>query len=152
MGMLSRLGKAGGQFLQNMDSAGGFAHPAETASLLPLSGAGGGAVGGAVANGIMTLPGEGDPYDAMGDMATGAAMGAGLGMGLGGKRALMALVRALKEQHPDMPDELVLDTAHKLLATKAGDQSVGQFRAEVMSPRRFGSQAQGNPNDIWGHD
>ena len=58
----------------------------------------------------------------VGGMAAGAAMGAAGGM----RHIVMAIAKALKQQHPQAPDEMILQKAMEM-AQKQGGQAGGMM-------------------------
>lgn len=113
MGLLSRLGN---QFSADMPLRG----MAEDAG----RGAAYGTVGGAALGGMSGGPDEGGFSPGVG-MLGGAAGGAAAGGAMGARHIVMAIARALKQQHPDAPDELILQEAMKLAKQQGGGMPPG---------------------------
>lgn len=110
MGLFSRLSREGGETL---DMMGGNA---------VLGGALGG-IAGATASGKDYQQG-GSP-DVLSNILTGAAFGGGGAAGVAGlggaKRMIGMIMEALKRQHPEAPDELLLTEAMKIMKQQGGD-------------------------------
>jgi hypothetical protein len=71
-------------------------------------------------------------------LAAGAAGGAALGAAGGMRHIIMTLARALKQQNPQVPDEMILQKAMEI-AQKQGGQAGG------MMPPMGGGMPPGGP-------
>lgn len=87
-----------------------------------------GGTGGALAGG---LAGAGMPPEMQGmvnpgtGLAAGAAGGAALGAAGGMRHIIMTLARALKQQNPQVPDEMILQKAMEIAQKQGGGMPPG---------------------------
>lgn len=134
MGLFSRIGK---EWANEAKQPAGSTLGQYIGGPLMMGGIGAGLGGGAGA----AFGSEGGTKGAL-DGATfgGGIMGAGLGAVGGAASGSMALrqlvvsiARAIKQRAPDMPDEMAMQQAMKILQTKRGPQNVGMFKDEVLN-------------------
>lgn len=113
MGLLSRIGTAAGSGLREMGSnmEAGAAYGGLGGALLGT--AGNGEMGGNL------NPGTG--------LVAGLAGGAALGGANGLRKLVMGIAQALKQQHPQVPDEMILKKAMEMAQQQAGQQGGGMM-------------------------